>query len=359
MHHFPEMRHRCEQRHTAALLASAVLMIAAAACGGSHVDKAGGTTRDRPLVLTLATHDDDYAYGTFAAAVARISSGSMRIKVAGDWRTSDADHERGIVSDVRSGKVPLGIVGVRVWDTLGVTSFQALLAPFLIDNLDLQRRALQSERASRALTSVARVGVMGVALLPGLLRRPFGLTRPLVGPRDYRGATIATRPGAVAKATFKALGGAARVNVPGDFSGFDGLEPDLLVISRDALDRRSRRLTGNVVLWPKPQTIVMNRKAFNRLATDQRKILQRAARAAFAAEVERDAHDERYLRALLCDGGELSVVTASPLDRTALRARVASVYRILERDSFTKAWITQIARMRTKTPTPADDVRCP
>ena len=334
-------------------------MTAAVACGGSHADKAGGTTGDKPLVLTLATHDDDYAYGTFAAAVARISNGSIRIKVAGDWRASDVDHERGIVSDVRSGKVPLGIVGVRVWDTLGVTSFQALVAPFLIDSVELERRALQSEHATRALTSVARAGVVGVALLPGLLRRPFGLTRPLVGPRDYRGATIATRPGAVAKATFKALGGAARANVSDDLSGFDGAEPDLLMISRNAWDRRSRRLTGNVVLWPKAQTIVMNRKAFARLTTDQRMILQRAARASFAAEVERDAHDERYLRSLLCDGGALSVVTASPLDRTALRASVASVYRILERNSFTKAWITQIARMRAKTPMPRENVRCP
>jgi len=353
------MRQRREQRHTAALLATAILMTAVAACGDSRVDKAGGTTQERPLELTLAAHDEDFAHEAFAASVARISNGSLRIKVATDWRAVDPDYERGIVSDVRSGKVPLGIVGVRVWDTLGVTSFQALVAPFLIDTLDLERRALETEFAPRALASVARRGVVGVALLPGLLRRPFGLTRPLQGPRDYRGAKIGIRPGAVAQATFKALGGAARANVPGDLSGFDGAEVDLLVISSDTLDERSHRLTGNVVLWPKAQTIVMNRPALARLTSQQRETLRRAAHSAFAAEVERDARDERYFESQLCGGGALSVVTASPLDRARLRAGVAPVYRTLERDPFTRAWIRQITRMRAKTPRPPASVRCP
>src|SRR5262249_36469459 len=103
-------------RIAAALFATVVLGVAAAGCRGSHVDKAGGSAPAKPLVLTLATHDDDYAYGTFAAAVARLSGGSMRIRIAMGWRNTgdraEIDYERGVVADVRSGKVPLGIVGV-------------------------------------------------------------------------------------------------------------------------------------------------------------------------------------------------------------------------------------------------------
>ena len=310
-------------------------------------------------MLALATHDDDYAYGTFAAAVGRLSGGSMRIRVANSWRETDADYERGIVTDVRSGRVPLGIVGVRVWDTLGVPSFRALVAPFLIDNLDLEGRALEGEFAPRALATVSRQGVVGIALLPGLLRRPFGITRPLVQPLDYRGATIGIRPGGVARETIAALGGVARANAPGDLSGLDGMEVDLLVISQDVLDRRSRPLTGNVVLWPKAQTIVMNRAAFARLTSDQREILHRAARAALSAELERDSHDERYLGSVLCSAGTIRVATGTASDMAALRASVAPVYRALERDSFTKAWIRQITRMRANDATRPESVRCP
>jgi TRAP-type C4-dicarboxylate transport system substrate-binding protein len=351
------------RRNAAALLPAAVLVAAVVGCGGTRVDKAGGSPSAKPLVLTLATHDDNYAYAAFARAVAKLSGGSLRIRIAMDWRSTgdrrEIDYERGIVADVRSGKVPLGIVGVRVWDTLGVPSFQALVAPFLIQSLDLQARALESDFAGRALASVSRQNVVGIALLPGMLRRPFGITRALVRPLDYSGATIGIRPGGVAKATFEALGGAARAFLTGDLSGLDGAELDLLVISRDVLDTSSRALTGNVVLWPKAQTIVMNRAAFHRLTSKQRGILRRAGRAALAPELRRDVHDERYLQSLLCAAGGVAVATATPDDRAALHKAVEPVYRSLERNPLTKAWIAQIHRMQATTPTRPGSVRCP
>jgi len=357
------MTQKASRREAAAMLATVVLAVAAAGCSGSHLDKAGGSTPAKPLVLTLATHDDDYAYATFATAVAKLSGGSMRIRIAMDWRSTgdrrEIDYERGIVADVRSGKVPLGIVGARVWDTLGVPSFGALVAPFLIESLALEARALESDFAGRALASLSRQGVVGIALLPGMLRRPFGITGALVRPLDYSGATIGIRPGGVAKATFKALGGAARGFLTGDLSGLDGAELDLLVISRDVLDKSSRPLTGNVILWPKPQTIVMNRTAFDRLTSKQRGILSGAGRAALAPELRRDVHDERYLRSLLCTAGTLPVATATPADRAALRRAVEPLYRSLERDPLTKAWIAQIGRMKATTSTRTDSVRCP
>jgi len=356
--HHERMGYGSGRRQATTLFIAIVLAPGAAGCAGSHPDKAGGSASPKPVVLALATHDDDYAYGTFADAVERVSKGSMRIRVVNNWRDSDADYERAIVSDVRAGKVPLGIVGVRVWDTLGVPSFRALVAPFLIDSIDLEGRALASGFAPRALAAVSRHGVVGVALLPGLLRRPFGITRALVRPRDYRGATIGVRPSGVASTTVAALGGVARNNPPGDLSMLDGMEVDLLVISTDTLDRRSRPLTGNVVLWPKAQTIVMNRAAYARLTPGQREILRRAARAARSAELARDAHDERYLRSLLCTAGTLPVATATPSDLAALRAKVAPVYRALERDSFTKVWMRQIRRMRATSTAHPQSVRC-
>ena len=78
--------------------------------------------------------------------------------------------------------------------------------PFLIDSLALERRAIDPPFAGRALAAVRKTGVVGIAVLPGRLRRPLGLTRPLLRPDDYRGARVAIRLGRVAEQTLHALG---------------------------------------------------------------------------------------------------------------------------------------------------------
>jgi TRAP-type C4-dicarboxylate transport system substrate-binding protein len=346
-------------RRAVAVLGAAGLVLAVAGCGSEQVDKAGGSA---PRTLTLATHDDDYAYGTFAAAVERLSGGSMKIRVATNWRNGggrrEIDYERRIVADVRIGTVQLGIVGVRVWDTLGVDDFQALLAPFLVDSLWLERRALESSLAAHALESVADKGVVGIALLPGRLRRPLGITRMLLGPHDYRDAEIGIRLGGVAEATFRVLGAVGTGYVPGHLSGFDGTEVDALAITENDYDNGARALTGNVVFWPKPQTIVMNRKAFSGLTPQQQRILRDAGREALAPELARIAHDQRLGLSVLCSDGRLPIATATSADLAALRSAVQPVYDQIERDPFTKRWIAQIARMRATGPVVQQTLKC-
>jgi TRAP-type C4-dicarboxylate transport system substrate-binding protein len=332
-----------------ALGIAAVLAFAAAGCGGG-VDKAGSRVA-KPIVLTLAAHDDDEGYGTFAAAVKRLSGGAMRIRVAGNWRETgdrrELDYERGIVDDVRSGKVAMGIFGVRVWDTLGVRSFQALVAPFLIDSLALEGRALRSPLVPQALAGVRRDGVVGIALLPGRLRRPLGITRLLVAPGDYRGTRIAIRLGAVARATFRALGANPAPEIPVDFTGFDGAEVDPLTITENGWDQGVRGLTANVTFWPKPQTIVMNRQAFAALTPEQRGILAEAGREALAPELAQIAREQRLGISILCGDDGFRFVDATSDQATALREAVQPVYDRIERNPLTRRWITQIARQRT------------
>lgn len=336
---------------------AALLALSAAGCGGSKVDKVGSAVV-KPLVLMLAAHDDDEGYGTFAAAVDRLSHGSMRIRIAENWRVTgtrrELDYERGIVGDVRSGKVPLGIVGVRVWDTLGVGSFQALVAPFLVESLALEGRALRSPLASEALAGIRRDGVVGIALVPGRLRRPFGITRMLVGPDDYRGRKIAIRLGDVAEGTFRALGATPKPFIPVDFTGFDGAETDPLTITQNGWDQGVRGLTANVAFWPKAQTIVMNRKAFAALTAEQRRILAEAGREALAPELARIARDQRLGITILCGDAGFRFATATPADVAALRRAVQPVYDRIARNPLTRRWIAQIAHERT----PPDVVKC-
>ena len=344
-----------------ALTVGLVVVVAGVAAGcGSAVDKAGDSPPAKARVLTLVAHsDDEQEWKPFAAAVERLSHGALRIKVLQNWRdtgtVADITSERGIVSDVRDGRVQLGVVGARVWDTLGVDNFQALIAPFLIDSVQLERRALQTAFAPQALASVRREGVVGIALLPGRLRRPLGVHRRLVAATDYRGAQIGIRPSRIASLTFRDLGGRPIAYIPGDLSPFGGSELDPYTVMAEGFDSYSREMTGNVVLWPKPWTFVMNRGAFDRLTRSQRQMLLEAGREAFAGEVAQVAHDTRAAISTLCHG-RLPFAMASSTDRTALREAVRPVYARIERNRFTRRWIAEIQRLKASTP--PDIARC-
>jgi len=273
----------------------------------------------------------------------------MRIRIAGNWRVTgdrrELDYERGIVDDVRRGKVAMGILGVRVWDTLGVRSFEALLAPFLVDSLALEGRALRSPLAPSALAAVEREGVVGIALLPGRLRRPFGITRLLVTPGDYRGAKVAIRLGIVAEETFRALGARPAPEVPVDFTGFDGAEVDPLTITENGWDQGVRGLTANVAFWPKAQTVVMNRKAYAALTPEQRRILAEAGREAVAPELAQIAREQRLGISILCGDHGFRFVNATPAEAVALRKAVQPVYARIERDPLTRRWTYTYAEL--------------
>jgi hypothetical protein len=51
-----------------------------------------------------------------------------------------------------------------------VNSFQALLAPFLIDNPTLEQRVPESDLAGEMLVGISRLGLVGLAMLPTDLR---------------------------------------------------------------------------------------------------------------------------------------------------------------------------------------------
>jgi TRAP-type C4-dicarboxylate transport system substrate-binding protein len=347
-------------RRAGLALVAAAIVAAVTACTGSG-DKAGGGSSGPTLVLTLESEDDVQQSGApeFARAVARLSGGSMRIELVKAGRSTEIDFERGVVEDVRRGKAQLGIVGARVWDTLGVKSFRALLAPFLVDSLELQMRVLSSSLRDRMLDGVEQAGVVGIAVLPGPLRRPYGLSRAFVGPNDSRDATIGIRPAGVARATFRALGGRARANASGDLSGLNGIELDPATLVYNGFDQQPGWLTTNVVLWPKPYSIVMNRRAFDALPERQQELLRRAGREAAAPEERQTARDAAAALAQACTAAKLTFVEASPRELAALRAAVQPVYDELRRDRVTAQMLSEIAGLRgNESHVATEDRRC-
>jgi len=343
-----------------AVLAVLVLSLGATAggCGGSSADKAGGAGSEKRVALTFAVRDSVYAEREFPAAVERLSRGSIDVQVRGRWRFGDLDYERGLADDVRAGKADIGVVGARVWDRLGVTAFRGLLAPLLLDRLDLQEMVLRSPSTSRLVASLGRAGVVGIAVLPGASRRPFGVTHALVAPADYAGARIGTRPGELTDGSLHAVGATTSPWSGGSLVRIDGLELDLVSVANNFYDQPGRVLTANVVLWPQLQTVFMNRKAFEALTPAQRAILRRAGREAANAVLADIESDERAALAAICERRRLTLATASPADLLALRKAFEPVYASLERDPDARRLIDRILRRRGRSGVGAPELRC-
>src|SRR5919109_4098813 len=120
-----------------------LLLVAFAAVGCSGGTKAGGRPLEHTIVLTIANHETgDRDLAEYIAAVNRLSDGSIRLELREGWRGPEVDYDRGTLADVRAGKVDLAKIAVRSFDTLGVSSFEALTAPFLVDSVGLEQEVL-------------------------------------------------------------------------------------------------------------------------------------------------------------------------------------------------------------------------
>ncbi len=336
-------------------LVAVAIAAAATACTGSG-DKAGGQAVDATVVLTIATREPNDGWVDFAAAVLAESHGTVRLEPRIGWRAGELDFERTTIADVRGGVVDLAEVGVGVWDTVGVQSFRALVAPLLISDLNMERNVLSSPLARAMLEGVRPLGLVGLALLPGELRRPFGVTRQLVGREDYRGALVVSDAGRVARATWEAL--AARPVSGRSVSSADGTALDLATIDGNGLDTSAHALTGNVVLWPRVRSIVIGRRAFERLTAAQREALRRAGRTAVEPAFRRVEGDEVRALARICRRARLPFVLAGRHELAALRAGVRPVYASLGRDPRTRVWLDAVRRLRGSDPTSAAAVGC-
>jgi TRAP-type C4-dicarboxylate transport system substrate-binding protein len=327
---------------------TAALALGTAACGSGTLDKAGGAV-SKPVVLTLADGEADYSNTQpFATAVSRLSHGSLQIKIEGDWRPTDPTYEADLIKDVQAGKAQLGITASRAFDTVGIDSFQALQAPFLIDNYPLERKVLASAVPGKMLQGLKPHGLVGLAVLPGPLRRPLGFTRPLAAATSYRGARIGIQPSQVTGETFRALGAipvTQRRSSSGESTaGLTGIESHANAID-SGFTVPHAVLTGNVVFEPRPSVLFMNQHAFGSLTVSQRTVLYRAAAEARTAGIY-EGNDTAAV-ADVCRRS-IKIVSASPADLAGLQAAVKPVYRSLEANPSTRVFIDEITAMRQR-----------
>jgi TRAP-type C4-dicarboxylate transport system substrate-binding protein len=333
------------------ILGVVALVSSGAACGGGS-DKAGG---DAPTItLRLATMEGRGAPYTdtveeFARQVADRSGGELRIKIiwGGAAGTYGPRAEQDVAALVQSGKLASALIPTRAWDELGVTSLQALQAPFLVSSDHLVEQIVQSELADEMLSGLDKAGVVGLTLIPEGLRHPVSFSRPFVTTEDFAGAKIRAP---LSKASYRLLEalGTKPVDICCDeFSqavangSITGAESAFVLVGNLP---SPGTFTANITFYPKVNAIVMNDNAFNRLSDEQREILRTAAGETLRQTL-RNAPSEAESAALYCRNGG-TIAFASDADIAALEQAAQPLYEALEADAQTKELIRQIRRMK-------------
>ena len=347
---------------TLAATAALLLALGIGRGSGSHAagaDKVGGLPG--PLVLRLAVSDnanqpESRLASYFAAQVAKLSHGDLQVQVTFEAAGSNSPNvEVRTVGLVRDGRFDLGWIGARAWDRLGVTSFRALQAPFLISNYALLDRVVKAPLAQKMLDGLGREHVVGLALIPGLLRHPAGVRRPLVALPDFAGARVRDQPSEASDALLQALG-ATPVHVGNASVGreiaagrLDGSEISLLNAPPGSI------VTANVSLFPKTMTLFAAERPFAALDEAQRHVLRAAANQTLHHNADFPIREalafEGVLARRYCRGpGRVALATESEL--TVLRRAARPVYAMLDRDPQTRSFIAEIRRTKASLPPP-------
>lgn len=339
------------------VLVTAIASLTLVACAGEAAtgDKAGA--RGAPVTLRLGTEDDAGRPGAeqireFARQVERLSDGRLLIEPVWDANGDQADDWDQVVARmVVDGELDMGMIPARAWDTEGVTSLSALHAPFLVTSEEMVEQIVSGELAGEMLAGLDQVGVTGLALLPESFRHLFAFGEPPLAVSDFDGLLVRAPRSDTTYALFEALGA-----TPGDFAGDDTF--DAAVQAGEPVAAESSFVlagtlpgpttaVGNVTLFPKINSLVINSDRHDRLTDDQRAILADAAGRTVDWAIDHALSTTEGAEQFCNNGGR--IVLASQAEVSELERAAAPVYAELEQDAAVKALIDRIRELRPNT----------
>jgi len=343
-------------RSIATWIAAAVI---ATGCGTAAVDKAGGPTQPpAPIRLTAVNVFDLDSVQPFLKELDLASKGEIKVDVASSFGARTPEAEASAIDQVRSGKADIGMVGSRAWPSSGVTSYDALHAPFLIDSYRLEQQVLESPVVDDMAVGLAPLGLVGIGVLPGDLRVLLSRTKAFERPADFTGATVAISKSAVSELTYRTLGATPTAVGSGEpIERYDAVETPIAGIAGNNYDAVDKMVASNLRMWPRPIVVFMSKASYDRLSPDQQSMLRDASRAAIPKTLADIEGGEAEFAAISCRRG-VQFETASRQDLVALRAAVQPVYEQLDRDPLTKRLIAAITDLKATVPNGDPAIAC-
>lgn len=305
--------------------------------------------QNEPITLRLAVSDaqdtpSDPSVHEFADQVKELSGGAITIQPV--WEAgeqTEAGFEQGVISAVKSGEYDLGLAGSRAFDLEGVSAFQALQTPFLIDNDALAIAVAQSDLAGRMLDGLSAQGLAGLTLWPEDLRHPFSVVpgESLISPDDFVGTDIRTPPSGISYALVEALGGKPVYFTSGYQGAESGLRQGFSLLGEPTA-------TGNIIFFPKFQVLIANEAVLDKLSDAQRAILREAATTTQKKAIAEHLSEVEAGAAWCADRG--TIVMASNEQIAAFEKASQPVIDSIEQDPQNAELIAAIRELKAKTP---------
>jgi TRAP-type C4-dicarboxylate transport system substrate-binding protein len=279
----------------------------------------------------------------FIEQVKTISNGNITIEPI--WQAGDdisVGSESGVIEHVMRGDMELGLAGSRAFDTENIKSFQALQAPFVIDNDALSKAVATSDITTRMLDSLSLAGIVGLTMWPEDLRHPFSLVpgKPILAPEDFMGLNVRAIPSGVTYMLIETFGGSPML-VDENYQGAEsGLRQGFSL-------NGTPTATGNVTFFAKYQVLFTNGPAFEKLSEEQRAILREAAAATQKKAIAEHPSEVDAAKAWCADGG--TVVLASAEQVAAFEVAAQPVFDSIEQDPLNTELIAAIRELKANT----------
>jgi TRAP-type transport system periplasmic protein len=338
----------------AVALAGAALLLGLVACGDDDDDEAGGGGDEGGGDITLnlgyvtpAEHPYGIAVDYFVEQVNQASGGSITIETIPTYGGGD---DLALLNDTIGGTVDMGSVSTAVWGSQGVTAFDALQAPFLIDRYDLEREVITGDIGAEMLAATEELGVRGLAIHEGGLRKPLGANNPLTSLEDFEGLRIRSVQSDVLSTGLRALGADPTPLPIGEVFGalrdgtVDAMEANLGLVQTFQFYEVADFITANVNFWPFPTALVINQERFDSLSQEQQDILteQAAKVPGFSIDFFEQPSD---LPATLCEEG-IQFAVSTPEELAELREAGEQAIQQLSQDQQTGDFITRIQEIK-------------
>lgn len=350
----------------AALVVTACAAVVGLAACGSDGDSTGtsgdgGAVSLRIGYVTTPQHPYGIAIEAFKAEVEEKSGGDITVTtVPGASQGNDVT----LLDDVSGGSIEMAGVSAAVWDNKNVNVFQPLMAPFVIDNYPLSEKVLGGEIGQKMLDSEngpAKLGLVGLGILEGGLRKPVGRNVALKSPADFRGKKLRAPASKIMVDTLTALGAEPSSMPLGDVAPalqngtVDGLEANYGLILTQKFNEGAKFVTADVSLWPFPAVVVINKAQWEKLSADQQQILKDAgknlAKNSVASFTNPAPGSTDFVKAL-CDAG-MTFAMAGDANRAALEKAAAPALEALKKNPEEADLLKAIQDEKAANPAPA------
>jgi TRAP-type C4-dicarboxylate transport system substrate-binding protein len=349
-------------------LSAIVLAAVTVGCGTANAPapssesgaKVGG--KPGPIAITVADSQppgkpSNLPLAEFKRQVETLSAGTMTVTVLAGATDDVTPFSDAIVIDrVKQGTFQMAAVPARAWSEAGVMSLKALQAPFLFESDEHVAAVVDAAAITTDLFSgFAGSGVTGLTLFPESLRHLFSFGEPMLTPADVNGRTIRAITSPDTTALIEALGGTAVDPIGEAFR--QGIEAGTIhgtdsgfTLARESDTNSSATATGNVALYAKVMTLVINSGLWTGLDDAQKAIITTASDATRAWAIANQTTDAAAAAKFCSDGG--TVVLADDTAIADFRAAEAPVYAALEADLTAKRAIAAITALAPETTGP-------